>query len=512
MNRRMFLRCAAAGMGFGAMSSIYSSEVRKPQSPYKVLWNDDTTNIPGYNRDAVMTDEKLYAAIDSVLDMGIDAYVLAPGYGWIPWWKSSEYPDHYQWRLSHGVQPDCFGRYMLAGGDLVAALISHCRKRNIAPLVSYRLNDCHHQENRRSPLVCRFYEDHPEYLLDPQHYQKKGYYAQRGQNWAFPEVRAYKLSLIGELCRTYDIDGIELDFLRDDHLFKEHETTETERVAWITDFVRSVREALDEGSVDGRRRYLCVRIPCEIAAHGRSGIDVERFAGAGVDIFNLSNWYHTAQRTDTAAVRALAPTSAIFVEMHPVTTNRSGSGYDTASFPKASNEQLWTTAHLAYERGADGVSFFNMQYNRKSYRALAHMSDRAWLAAQPQYYFLGKVPYLRQVPAALQPGIPHTFMFDMAPPDRFQNIKLRLRIHAYTPLTGHAFAVTINGCPLAPCDDTGAFLGSPYDQMYSDRDGRAAFAADDAYINNGLNNVVVTAATGTAITIENIDILLENGV
>ena len=44
------------------------------------------------------------------------------------------------------------------------------------------------------------------------------------QNWAVPEVRAQKFALIRELCENYDLDGLELDFLRFYSFFRIEET------------------------------------------------------------------------------------------------------------------------------------------------------------------------------------------------------------------------------------------------------------------------------------------------
>lgn len=513
MNRRQLL---AAGAAMGMLTPSFSrpNAASAPgKAPFRVLWNDDTTNIPKGTPDEVFSDDQLRQAIDSVADKGIDAYMLSPGLGWIPWWTSRVYPDHYQWRLEKfGVKPDCFGKYLMAGGDLVRTLIEHCRKKSLAAFVSYRLNDNHHQERRHSVWVSRFYEEHPEYLLNPEHYEIEGYSKERGQNWAIPEVRAYKQALIRELCENYDLDGLELDFLRDDHLFRQDETTEEQRVAWVVEFVRSVRLALDHGPSRSRRRYLCVRIPCEIARHGQSGINLERFAAAGVDMFNLSNWYHTAQTTDMPAVRKQVPHAAVYVEMHYVTANKSARGYSTSAFPRTCNEQFYTTAHLAYMRGADGVSFFNMQYNKSSYAVLPRITELAWLAEQPQYYFLAKTPYCRQVPATLAPDRPHTFRFDMAPPASFQKKNVRVRLHAETSVTQSRFRAALNGQDLPPCADVGAFFGNPYDAMISNPDERLAFQAAGIDIKNGINELTLTLLTPGSIRLVHVDAMIQRGI
>ena len=491
-----------------ARRTTWGQTPERRKEPYKVLWNDDTTNIPKWTPGEVFQDDQLRAAIDSVSDKGVDAYMLSPGLGWVPWWKSKVYPDHYQWRLeAFGVKPDCFGKYMLAGGDLVRALIDHCRQRRLAPFVSYRLNDNHHQEQRHSVWVSRFYEEHPEYLLNPEHYEKQGYSKDRGQNWAIPAVRDYKLSLIRELCENYDFDGLELDFLRDDTLFRQKETTEEQRVAWISEFVREVRTALDGGPNQSRRRHLCVRIPCEIRKHGSSGINVARFVEAGVDMFNLSNWYHTAQRTDLAEVRSLAPQAAVYLEMHYVTANKMASGYDTAAFPRTSNEQFYTTAHLAYARGADGVSFFNMQYNKRAYAVLPRITQRAWLAEQPQYYFLGNVPYYRQVPVTLAPGKPHSLTLDMAPPPLFPRKRIRLRVHAEVPVGNANFEATLNGRRLTPSSDVSAFFNNPYDDMISMPAQRRAFSASGVDLRNGINELTLMSEDEVRVTY--LDVMVE---
>ena len=66
--------------------------------------------------------------------------------------------------------------------------------------------------------------------------------------------------------------------------------------------------------------------------------------------------------------------------------------YGTSAWPRTSDAQFYTTAHLAYERGADGLSFFNFVYyrehggsergpfNEPPFHVFNHMDDPAWLA------------------------------------------------------------------------------------------------------------------------------------
>ena len=95
---------------------------------------------------------------------------MQPGVGWIPWWKSKIYPadEHYRWvQQRFGTPPDSFGKFMLAGGDMVRVFIDRCRRRKQLPFISLRLNDAHHLEKAGSVWISRFVAEHPEYRLGP---------------------------------------------------------------------------------------------------------------------------------------------------------------------------------------------------------------------------------------------------------------------------------------------------------------------------------------------------------
>ncbi|HUT32913.1 MAG TPA: hypothetical protein VNE39_05495, partial [Planctomycetota bacterium] len=403
-------------------------------------------------------------------------------------------------------------------------LVERCRAKGMEPFVSLRLNDTHHQENygeknANSIWVSRFYEEHPEYMLDPGHKKVQGYSGSRGQNWMIPEVRAYKLALLEELAANYDLAGIELDFLRDHHLFRQNETTAKQRQEAVTGFVRAVRAALDR---KGGRRYLGVRIPLQASTHGAIGLHVPDLVAAGVDMFNLSGWYQTTQRNDIAQVRRMAPGAAIYLEM----THVCGSlrlfvreqGYSTAGFPLTSDPQFYTTAHLAHERGADGLSLFNFVYFREHgavrapvvceppFHVLARLADRAWLARQPQYYWLAPSVFYSQLPKRLQQGKPERVQLDLAPPKAPEQPDARLRIHAQTPLGEAEVSVKVNGTLLKRTDDASAFYGNPFDGMMSDPPRRRAWSCPVSLLRDGLNDVEVALASKGPLQLNILDL------
>ncbi len=212
-----------------------------------------------------------------------------------------------------------------------------------------------------------------------------------------PEVRARMFGFLKEICENDDIDGLELDFMRFPDFFKD-ETPLADREAIITRFVADVRQALDAGAKPGRHRWLCARVPCKLDRLPAIGLDLLELVDAGLDMVNLSSSYFTFQDHDLAAVRNMLPEAAVYLEMcHCTMLGKAvGTGGDRNLFLRTTDHQYYTTAHMAYRRGADGVSLFNFVYTREHgvpgrgpwneppFHVLQRLQDPGWLAKQPQ--------------------------------------------------------------------------------------------------------------------------------
>ena len=77
-----------------------------------------------------LTDAMIQASVDEAA--GVDAHLLQPGWCWVPWWKSKIYPaeEHYRWvKEKTGHDPDPFGKYVLAGGDVIDVFVRRCHER-----------------------------------------------------------------------------------------------------------------------------------------------------------------------------------------------------------------------------------------------------------------------------------------------------------------------------------------------------------------------------------------------
>lgn len=489
----------------------------------RVLFSNDAVNLltappAGVERGAVPA--RLQAAIAEAA--GADIHLLQPGNGWVPWWRSRQYPaeEHYRWFQSVAArEPDPIGQYLRDGGDLVADFVAASRAAGVSPFVSLRLNDYHGAEawdvlrafgrgelrGANVPLglgamasQSRVLLERPEWQLkpDPREYaalsswpEKLAYAAQsstrfalrtaRIWDWARPEVPAYKLGFIRELC-GYDLDGLELDFMRWSAFFRVEEVTVEARRAVMLAFIREVRAALDQRSRrDGGRRSLGVRIPSRRSGHAPLGIDLPAWAEAGVDWANLSCHYISEQQTDLAAIHRLVPALPLYLELTFASGGRRterrtvlDGTEEQAGYRLMTTAQFTTAAHLAYRRGATGISLFNFAYFRNlgpvpatpPFELLAKLKDRAWVARQPQHYFLslsGNPPsepseFARQ--RRLAAGKTSTFALDLAAPEGGWRESGRLRLELSEPWGGRQVTVRFNGRELESTND----VAEPY--------------------------------------------------
>ena len=432
------------------------------------------------------------------------------------------------------MEPDSFGRYVLDGGDLVQLFSARCRQRGQVPFISFRLNDGHHKEWAPCKLgdkissgagqgLCKFYCEHPGYRIGPDWND----WMQRVQNWAIPEVRAYKFALIQELCENYDLEGFELDFMRNYSLFQVDKTTREQRCAIITAFVRQVRALLDRTARGGRRRWLCARVPCFQAVHDALGLDLAALSAAGLDMVNVSASYFTFQQSDFSALRKQAPQSAFYVELcHSIWNGpRVRVGYDGFLFRRATPAQMQTAAHLAYARGADGVSAFNFVYYREHggaergpfqeppFEVFQHLGDRFWLTRQPQQYFLSSGwgnPFVKPnvLPRQLKAGQQTSFALDLAPPSGGWQRVGRVRIQSLMALNSQHFTVRINGVELAPIADVAERGGVFNPVLLGTPETMRAWSIPAHLLRDGVNQLDLTLRSGATADIAFLDLAL----
>ena len=508
--------------------------------PYKVLYSNDTTNIltaesPFHKEGQPINMGMLDAVVDETAGTGIDVHMLQPGFTWVPFWQSKVLPveEHVKWwnETYPGRGVSGYLQMVLDGHDFIRDFVKRCNEKGLTPFVSLRLNDKHLLNEIDDPLhegrsvhISKFYMDHLDYRISD---DKNDQY-QRVHNWAIPEAREYKYAFIEEICENYDIAGLELDFMRHPSFFRIYETTSQERRDIMVNFVSRVRKLLDRTAQPGQHRWLGVRVPQYIDCHDILGIDLPAFAEAGVDMFNVSAYFFTDQQGDLAEIARLIPNAAKYLEMtHCAAVGQTvAKGIDNFSFRRTTDEQFYTTAHLAYSYGFDGISVFNFAYYRKHgvgdrgkfteppFHIFKHIGDKDWVARQKQHYFIGKVwnhprhPYM-PLSQRLERGRYLTFHLNLVPPTGGWTQDARLRLQAEQSWEGRKVIMRFNNTHLKTTRDVSEPYATPYESGIGIPEQYIAYNVPKHLLSPGVNQIEISLGSDEPCDLIYLDLAAE---
>ena len=502
----------------------------RERAPYKVLFSNDTTNIQTCSshyhkqRNDPFTDGCLRATVDEVADAGPGVvHILQNGAGQVPWWKSRAYPfeEHMKFmKETYGADPSqsIFAQYMADGGDMMATFTGHCKKRGVPAFFSMRMNDSHsHEYTYRKNAI----EEKPacwhiftKWMYDNGHLRVTQNYDDwngRVFNFIHPEVRSYRLAFVQEIIEDYDVDGFELDFVRHDRLFDYITTSFEERRAIMNEMIGKVRGWLD--AKGGRYRFLCVRIPAWSEILNTLGISIPDIIERGVDMINASVSFYTEQESELSfVIKEAAGKVPVYYEMCSYAalgkaTKNWKHTYDNSTFMRVTDEMYNGTAHLAYEKGADGVSFFNFVYyrehgspgrgpfNEPPFHVLGYIGDKEVVAAKKCHYYLIKgftsnqlIDTHKQLVRRVDRDGTQNFTFEVG---KVKETSARIRIVAEEDITSYMITAELNGAPIPETGDVSEFYDKPYVNLVPGPDQCKAFAAGAALFKEGANKLAL---------------------
>lgn len=258
-------------------------------------------------------------------------------------------------------------QFLDAGTDPVREVVSWCKTNRFEVFVSLRVNDTHDQgtdQTKVGPpyaypgnaLFSPFKIQHPEFLM--------GSYKKRppSGNWSAVDfthaaVRDRFFRMCRDICTHYDIDGLDLDFMRHIQLFRSVAwggvASPAER-AMMTETLRQIRGAAEEaGRARGRPILLSVRVPDSVPYCNDVGIDIETWLKeglvdmvSGTSYFQLNPWTYLVALCRPYGVRAYASLDESRLPESPVL--------------RRSDKATYRARAMAARRaGVDGVSYFN---------------------------------------------------------------------------------------------------------------------------------------------------------
>lgn len=162
------------------------------------------------------------------------------------------------------------------GTDILHVVADQVRRRGKRILASIRMSDVHHASGIYDFLTPRFMRDHPEWRI-----RRPDGSPDVAMDYAHEGVRAHRLSILADLAERYDIDGLELDFMRSCRYFAEAEAAS--HIPTMTAFVREIRQMLDRVAASrSRSRFLLgVRMPPSLDECAPLGLDPAAWAQKG---------------------------------------------------------------------------------------------------------------------------------------------------------------------------------------------------------------------------------------
>lgn len=154
-------------------------------------------------------------------------------------------------------------RWEREGINIAKVYLEETKKRGIECFYSYRISD----GTSHTEFGKEFAEAHPDWVV-------KDEWGNAKWNFAVPEVRARKLSVLRELAEDYDFDGLEVDFARGPNNLPAGRMWANRRA--VSQFLRDLRAVtLKVEKRRGRPFLVAARIPDTLVGCHFDGLDVE---------------------------------------------------------------------------------------------------------------------------------------------------------------------------------------------------------------------------------------------
>ena len=258
---------------------IYNNDgddVREPQNHRELTWQ--LLNRSG----GELKEDFLSARSRPLLGTQVDSLWYSTCFSGLTFTHYTRIGDFY----GSGVPQELVDVY---GRDNLQIQTDFCHQNGLESFWSLRMNDTHdaYPEGIRTSFreLAPFKRDHPHCMTgepgDWEKYPTGPRHEWTSLDFSFPEVRDHVLSLIDEVCRGYDVDGVELDFYRAPRFFRpglDGDPVEPQHVDMMTDLVRRIRSAADEaGQRRGRPLLLAMRVPMTVDKGLFIGLEVERW-------------------------------------------------------------------------------------------------------------------------------------------------------------------------------------------------------------------------------------------
>ncbi len=283
--------------------------------------------------------------------------------------------DHHKWVVDFND----------AGFDTLQTQIDFAREHGMEIFWSMRMNDVHDSSKGRSWLFTKWKDQHRDWLMAPKYtsfpygWDVRPSWPWSAINYEIPQVRDKVFAIARDVCSRYDIDGLELDFLRFPQFFKTQlmgQPVTQKQCDMMTDLMRRIRAMTEQvGMQRGKPMLISIRIPDSIGYSKELGLDVAKWLEedlvdmvVGGGLIRLQPWEKSVAEFKPFGVpyyACLVDSCLPYYDMDPEDQIR-----------------IWRGAALqAWRAGVDGIYTFNVF--RPKNRMFREIGDPALLETLP---------------------------------------------------------------------------------------------------------------------------------
>jgi hypothetical protein len=499
----------SAGQAKSALSLEELRQARREaaQRPRRVIFNNDGTDA--ISRPRGVDNENsiegfLRASTTGLIDSHVDtiAYNTNTG-GFGLFFHDTKVGEVF---TSRDRRPNNLtGTFIDQGTDPLRVMTEFARKHGKEVFWSMRMNNTH--DNKFVELFPRFKRENPGLLMGTAEKPPlRGSWS--AVDFGHEKVRDFVCRMVEEVCRNYDVDGVQLDFLRFPILFRStanrESTTLAERES-LTEMMRRIRQITEQVGVErGQPLLVSVRTPdspdyCKEVV----GIDLEQWLKEGlVDLLFVGGDVQMKPWTES-----LEFGRRFGVPVYP--SFREGSG--TAPMKAVRNQPAgWRgTALAAFASGAEGIEVFNLMHSfapeHAIYReigdpAIMRRRDRSyavtrnapsglksWLGIDGSHFGMNVLSPNYSRPLGLNQPTGLDIWLGESEPTTIQEAQVRLLIAGAT--AAGAVKVTVNDVAAVP---------KPNDQEW------LRFSVEPAALKAGKNRIVVESTASGELTLQDL--------
>lgn len=357
-----------------------------------------------------------------------------------------------------------------------------------------------------------FKRDNPELMMDAAGGERKRF-GWTAIDYEQSKTRETVLAFLEEVLQNYDVDGLDIDFMRFPYLFKttyRGEPCTPEQREVLTGFMRDIRQLSErEGLRRGRPVLVNVRVADSVRFNLDHGIDVEAWLREDLaDTVSLGGIMHL-QTYEDALGELRKYGKPLYASIENPVGAAEARGNDRGELPvsiRKTQEATRGRAMEAWGAGADGIYFLNYWFMKDNGPPARQIGSAETLVGTDKDYFacwgLGEPfglphgPYRSletlcpAAPRELEPGKPVEVTFPMfddfeAARAKGKNATVTLRLQLKDAPPPSALTLALNGKPVDLAEA-------------KTEDGWLAVPVPEATLRQGRNQLEATVAAGTA--------------